>query len=175
MRKILITILIILAGTYPSIAATWWDSGYHIINDGDVYDEVFLENDAVVDMFGGSVLKLETLNFSTANIFGGEMDALRTTDNTIANIHSGTLNRLGASDDSSIYLYAYDLTYHPTGGLYDNPWLEGRYYSDDNLFSFTFYHGEEDFLHITAVPEPTTFTLFGAGILILLRNKGGSD
>ena len=171
-RKTVLPVLFILAvATSPLRATTWWDSGYHVINDGDVYGEVFLENDASLDMFGGSLLKLETLNLSSANIFGGQMDMLWTNDNTIVNIQGGSFDWIAASDSSLIYLYAYDVTYYPTGGLYDNSWLEGRYYSDDNLFSFTFYHGEQDFLHIMVVPEPSTFLLLIFGVALLKRRN----
>jgi len=167
----ILSIVLILTWISPLQATTWWDSGYHTINDGDTYGEIFLENDAVLDMFGGSALKIETLNFSTANILGGELETLWTNDDTCASIHAGTLNWLSASENSVVYLYAYDVTYHSSGGLYNNPWLEGRYYGNDNLFSFTFYHGEDDYHHINIVPEPTSILFLGFGSLLLRRRN----
>jgi hypothetical protein len=52
------------------------------------------------------------------------------------------------------------------GGHGDDPWIEGRYYNDDVLFSFDLW-GEEVYSHINVVPEPATILLFGMGGLIM--------
>jgi len=168
MKPKIITLVgaLILLGHAPLQATTWWDTGHHVIDDGDVYGEVFLENDASVDVLGGSILKLETFNVSTADIFGGEMDSLWTNDDTVASIYGGTLEWLAASENSTVNLYAYDITYYPTDGLHSEGWLEGTYYSDDTQFSFSFY-GEYSYSHVNVVPEPATFVLFGLGLPIV--------
>jgi len=169
--KTFLPVLFILSvATSPLRAATWWDSGYHVINDGDVYGEVFLQNDASVDVFGGTILQLKTLDLSTANIFGGEMDRLFTFDNSFVNIYGGTLDWLGAFPDSMVYLYAYDVTYHLTGGLENRPWAEGTYYSNSTSFSFTLYD-EYSFSHVVVIPEPISFLLFGLGALFLRKRN----
>jgi len=167
MRKMILMILVMVAGACPAQATTWWDSA---IEDGQVYGEVFLENDASVDIFGGSVDKLETLDISTAEIFGGVMDGLWTNDDTIVNIYGGTLNWLAGFHASIVNLYAYDVTYHSTDGLHNEGWMEGTYYNDDAPFSFSFYGGHS-YSHINIVPEPATFLLFGSGGLLLRKRK----
>jgi len=157
MKTKIITILaasVILLGVCPVQGGVWWVDGYIEINEGDVYDgELFIIDHGSVDMFGGIVGKLETWDWSTANIFGGEIDWLWTDDNTVVNIYGGSLNILASRPDSRVYLYAYDVTYHPDGGLYNQPWLEGKYISDNNPFSFSFY-GDSDYPQLTIVPEP---------------------
>ncbi len=171
MRKIILTILIMLVGACPVQAGVWWIDGHLEINDGDVYDgELFIIDHGSVDMFGGVVGKLETWDYSTGNIYGGSLDWLWSDDNSVVNIYGGTLDWLACFPDSMVYLYAYDTVYHPTGGLYDNPWLEGRYCNDDSLFSFTFY-GDQVYPQLTIVPEPATLLLLGFGALLLRKQK----
>lgn len=167
--KIIVILAVVTAlGVGQVEAATWWDSGHHVINDGDVYGEVFLENDASVDVLGGSILKLELFNFSTGDIFGGEMDSLWTNDYTVASIHGGTLDELACFPESSVYLYAYDVTFHPPDGTHNDQWLEGKYLNDGTPFSFEFYHDDcIPQLHI--VPEPSTLLLLSLGVLILRK------
>ncbi|MHC4633445.1 MAG: hypothetical protein ACYS9C_19540 [Planctomycetota bacterium] len=169
-KTVLPALFILIISTCHISAATWWDSGHHVINDEDAYGEVFLQNDASVDVFGGTILQLKTLDLSTANIFGGEMDRLYTFDNSVVNIYGGNLDWLGAFPDSVVYLYAYDVTYHLTGGLENRPWAEGTYYSDSTSFSFTLYD-EYGFSHVVVIPEPISFLLFGFGALFLRKRN----
>ena len=119
MKIIALVALVTVLSVGQVEAATWWDSGHHVVSDSDVYGEVFLENDASVDVLGGSILKLETFNVSTADISGGGMDSLWTNDDTVASIYGGTLEWLAASENSTVNLYAYDITYYPTGGFHN--------------------------------------------------------
>jgi hypothetical protein len=151
MRKISLIILIMLAEISSVQAGVWWVDGHLVINDGDVYDgEVFIIEHGSVDMFGGIVGKLETWDYSTGNIYGGELDWLFADDSSVINICGGALHWLGAFGDSSINVYAYNVTYHLTGGLEDRPWLEGTYCSDNSSFSFTLYD-EYTYSHINLI------------------------
>ena len=75
-----------------------------------------------------------------------------------------------AGNESLAYLYAYDVTYHPTGGLAGEGWIEGIYISSDTPFSFSFYT-TASYSHINIVPEPSTLLLFGLGFVALRRKK----
>ena len=169
--KVFLTIVLtILIGACPAQADTVWLSGHHEIIDGDVYTEIWMYNDATADMFGGDVYKLETFDITGFDIFTGVMDILDVHDNSTINIHGGSLGTLGAADDSSVNLYAYDVTYHPTGGHYDRGWVEGRYLNNDLYFNFDLVH-MGSFSHINVVPEPATLLLFALGGLMLRKHK----
>ncbi len=174
MKTKIITIMIvaILAVVSPIKADLVFDSGYNTFDDTDpYYNEVGVINDAHLDVLGGQIGKLEFRGYSTGNIYGGEMDWLWTDDNTVVNIYGGSLNILASRPDSRVYLYAYDVTYHPDGGLYNQPWLEGKYISDNNPFSFSFY-GDRDYPQLTIVPEPATLLLLAlGGLLLRARNN----
>lgn len=171
MKKILITILIILAGAYPAKADLVFDSGYNIFDDSyPYYDEVWVINNAHLDVLGGAMWKLELTDYATANIYDGDIEWLFIQGNTVVNIYAAgdTLEMFAAGNESLAYLYAYDVTYHPTGGLGGDGWIEGTYYSNDALFSFSFYTAAS-YSHLNIIPEPTTFVLFGLGGFLLAR------
>jgi hypothetical protein len=67
-------------------------------------------------------------------------------------------------------LYAYDVTYHETGGYYDRGWIEGRYIDDDLYFNFDFVESDS-FSHITIIPEPATILLLGLGAINIHISK----
>ena len=170
-KIIIIVAVVILLGVCPVQAGIWWIDGHLEINEGDLYDgELFIIDHGSVDMLGGIVGKLETWDWSTGNIYGGEIDWLWTDDNTVVNIYGGSLNILASRPDSRVYLYAYDVKYHPDGGLYNQPWLEGKYISDNNPFSFSFY-GDRDYPQLTIVPEPVTLLLLGFGALLIRKRN----
>jgi hypothetical protein len=162
--------VITLIGTFPVRADIFWDGGYHMVIDGDEYGEIFMQNDAVADILGGSIIKLETWDFSLANIYAGEIDWLFTNESSIINIYGGKLDWLGSWTDSSVNVYAYDVVYHPTGGgVYGNKaWIEGTYFIENIPFSFLFYN-EEAYSHVNIVPEPSTFFLLCLGYMLVRR------
>jgi len=173
-KKIIFMILIILAmlaETNLARADLVFDSGYNIFDDSyPYYDEVWVINDAHLDVLGGAMWKLELMNYATANIYNGDIECLFIQGNTVVNIHAAgdTLEMFAAGNESLAYLYAYDVTYHPTGGLKGDGWIEGIYISNDAPFSFSFYN-DVSYSHVNIVPEPTTFVLFGLGGFLLAR------
>jgi len=169
MRKMILVILVMLAGAYPARADLVFDSGYNTFDANDpYYDEVWVINDAHLDVLGGAMWKLELMHHATANIYSGDIDLLALNhntvvniyssdinflaiqDSTVVNIHGGTLDYFAAAESSLVYLYAYDVTYHTTGGLEGEGWIEGIYISNDTTFSFSFYN-DTTYLHVIVV------------------------
>jgi len=160
----------ILAVVGPAQADTVWLSGHHEILDGEEYFEIWMYNDATADMFGGDVYKLEMFDTSAFDMLGGVMDIIIMRNNSVSYIRGGNLGALASIENSSVYLYAYDVIHHPTGGHYDGGWVEGKYISDNNPFSFSFY-GDRDYPQLTIVPEPVTLLLLGFGALLIRKRN----
>jgi len=162
--------MIFLLGSHLVKADLVFDSGYNTFDDDDpYYAEVWVINYAQLDVLGGEMGKLEFQDSSIGNIFGGEIGGLWTGNNVVVNIYGGTLNELACFPDSLVYLFAYDVTFHPPDGAHNDPWLEGKYLNDGTLFSFEFY--DDDCIpQLHVVPEPMTLLLLGLGGL-LIRNR----
>jgi len=153
MRKIILTILVILVVVCPAKGDLVFDSGYNTFDANDpYYDEVVVINDAHLDVLGGTMWKLELNDYATANIYSGDMDLLFTNENSVANIHNGTIGCFGAYDNSVVNLYAYDVAFHPVDE-YGESWIEGRYYSNNNSFTLGVWH-RDHYSHVNIVPEP---------------------
>ncbi len=169
MKTKIITLMamIFLLGSHLVRADLVFDSGYNTFDDDDpYYAEVWVINDAHLDVLGGSMGKLELTDFATANLYDGQiLSGLYIQDTTTVSIHGAAFDIFAAGEDSQAYLYAYDVTYHPTGGLGDEGWIEGTYYSNDTPFTFSFYT-EASYSHINIVPEPCTLVLVVLGGLI---------
>ena len=70
--KIILAILVLLPVYAKATDITFTSSG--TIQDGDVYNNVYVENDGtIVDMFGGQVGNLQTSYISTFNLHGGQI------------------------------------------------------------------------------------------------------
>jgi hypothetical protein len=173
MKTKVITIVVstLLAVMCPVKADLVFDSGYNTFDDSDpYYDEVWVINDAHLDVLGGAMWKLELMHDATANIYNGDIEWLFTQGNTIVNIHAAgdTLEMFAAGNNSIANLYAYDVTYHSTGGLSGDGWIEGTYYTNDAPFSFSFYN-VVSYQHLNIIPEPTTVLLFALGVLLVRK------
>ncbi len=193
MRKIILKILMILITlAVPCQLQAYPDKDFYSsgeINDGDYWNDVNIYgDDTIVDMFDFAwVLNVTTHNESTFNVYGGMIDGLLTcSDSSFINIddgdlgtitveefgnvdiHSGVINALSATG-GSINLYAYDITYDPTGGYFGEGELTGRYYKNDNFFAYDLHEGV--YPYITIIPEPATFLLVGLGGLLLRKRK----
>ena len=170
MKTKIITIiaLAISAVVGPAQADTVWTTGHHEIIDGDIYTEIWMYNDATVDILDGEIFKLEAFDMTGVDMFDGQMDLLFTHNDSTINIHGGHLGALASIENSSVYLYAYDVVHHPTGGHFDGGWVEGNYL--DNGLYFSFDLGALDtFSHITVIPEPATFLLLILGGLLIRK------
>jgi len=168
--KILIILILLLSAT-PCRADLVFDSGHNTFDDNDpYYNEVWVINNAHLDVLGGAMWKLELMNYATANISGGYVEWLFIQGNSIVNIYAAedTLEMFAAGNDSVAYLYAYDVTYHSIGGIKNDGWIEGLYISNDAPFSFSFYN-DVSYLHLNIVPEPTSFLLFALGVLLFKK------
>src|SRR4030042_409878 len=108
--KILI-ILILLLAAIPCRSDVVFDSGYNIYDDSYGYNfEVWVGNDAILDVLGGEIGKLETINFATANLYVSDIDWLWTGNSSVVNIYGDNINWLACYDDSLITFYVYDFT-----------------------------------------------------------------
>jgi len=174
MKTKIITIVAVtlLAGICPVGASMiFLDSGHYVWTDADpYYDEVFLENDASLDFLSGSIGQLSTRDESLTTIEGGQMHSLWTFNNSVVHYHAGLIGYISAGHDTTVFLYAYDVTYDPTGGIYSRGSLEGYFYKDNRDFSFSLLN-PTDYGHIEVVPEPTTFILFTCGVLLLRKRN----
>jgi hypothetical protein len=169
-RTKILTILavITLLGVCPVRADLVFDIGRNTYDDSYGYNvEVWVNNDAILDVLGGEIGKLETTDFATANLYGGDINWLVSDESSVVNIYCGDIHQwLAAFDDSSVYLYAYDVVYHPAG---EGGRIEGTYFRNDTSFSFFLLPYTGTYSHIYIVPEPASLLLLGFGAFALRR------
>jgi len=165
-----ILVILILCGVNPVPADTVWTEGHHEINDGDIYGEIWMYNDCMLDIFGGDIFRLAAYDTTITNWYDGEMNYLWTRDDSIVNIFGGSLDRFDPGENGLVNLYAYDVIHHTTGGYWDGGWIEGKYLIDDSYFNFDI-PGEFAVTHINIVPEPGTLFLLGLGILLVVNKR----
>ena len=173
MQKIILTIcLVMLIKTYPVDAALWYSSGYNTFTDSDPQgEEIFVENDAILDFLSGTAFGLRVIHTATANIYGGTITYdLYTSGDSVTNIYLTDLDILWSDHDSIVNIYAYDVTFYSTGGSSNVGYMTGIFYKDDINFSVDFYH-PDTVSHVNVVPEPATLLLFTFGGLLLRRTR----
>jgi len=168
MRKIIFVILVIMVVVCQAKGALWYSSGYNTFTNADPQDdEVFVENDAVLDFLSGTALGLRVIDTATANIYGGSITYdLYTSENSITNIYLIDLEILCSEHNCIVNLYAYDVDFYSTGGISNDGYITGTFYQDDTSFLINFKNAGT-VSHVNVVPEPATLILFGLGGLLL--------
>ena len=175
---------------YPVKTEASWTEGHYEIYPGDVYGELEIYNDVTLDIFGGDIYQLYTFDTTLTNFYDGTIDYLWSRENSIVSIYDGVINMLGLRENSIVNLYgghvatftahpsefailklyAYDVTYHTSGGYWNDGWIEGKYILYDQPFRFDIY-GDDSFSHVNIVPEPATMMLLGLGSLLVIRKR----
>jgi hypothetical protein len=164
-KTITIGAVVLLLAVCPLKADTVWTTGHHDILPGDTYGEIWMYNDASVDIWGGDVSRLAAYDATLANWYGGQMIELWTMGDSRVNIHGGQLSQLQAGENSVVTLYAYDVIHTTSGGYWDAGQLMGKYLSDHSEFLFDLHYTA--YPHINVVPEPATLLLLSTGLLLL--------
>ena len=173
MRKIILTIcLVMLVKACPVSAALWYSSGYNTFTDSDPQgEEIFVENDAILDFLSGNAAGLRVIHTATTNIYGGSITYdLYTSEDSITNIYLVDLEILTSSHNSIVNFYAYDVDFYSTGGISDDGYMTGKFYQDDTSFLINFKN-TETVSHVNIVPEPSTLLLLSLGGLFLRKRK----
>jgi hypothetical protein len=176
MKKYVLKIVFVILFLVCRLQAdTTWTTGYHEINDGDIYGEIWMYNDCTLNIFGGTISRVAAYDTTFTNWYGGQMYELWAKENSIVNIYGGQLSSPNGNpgfawfaDQSIVNLYAYNVTYTSTGGVYGGGLVTGRYYFDNSSFIFDLY-ASETYSHVNIVPEPATFLLLALSGMFLRK------
>jgi hypothetical protein len=204
-----------------SARAGWADSKWFYedgtIQEGEVYSYVGVYNDAEVNMTGGDITdQLTAWNTSTVNLWGGFVQGLVSVDSSslnllgnieingmevhgssVLNMNDGTVGvmeidtlggaylRNGVISDyllanSTINIYGYGFAYDAGAGAHGGGQLTG-FWGNGTPFSFDLYAinsvpgaGAIDtwpYISLHEIPEPVTLVLFVLGTTILPRKR----
>jgi hypothetical protein len=84
-----------------------WTEGHQNIHIGDDYVHVYLYNDSSLDMWGGSIFRLEPFDTSTVNLHSGEVVELYIYNGSSSTVTvlGGTITTLRASNTATINFY----------------------------------------------------------------------
>ena len=166
-----------LVNQVPAKAALWYSSGdNNTFTYSDLQgEEVFVENDAVLNYLSGSSAGLRVIHTATANIYGGDITYdLYTSNSSVTNIYNIDLDILVSDHDSIVNIFAYDVDFYSIGGSENEGYMTGLFYQNNESFSIDFWN-EGTVSHVNIVPEPTTFLLMGLGGLLLRKRKSGKQ
>ena len=100
---VLAAAMLLGAAKVQAVNITFTTSG--VIDQNDVYDNVYIYNDdTIVDMLGGDVDSIGTYDASTVNVTGGHVNTLGAHEFSTANVSGGYVYSLGARDSATVNL-----------------------------------------------------------------------
>ena len=132
---IIVLLLVLNYTVSQGTIINFYDDG--TIQDGNSLGNVYTWNYAVVDMTGGSIQSLDTLNFSTVNLYAGNITesayiwnestlnmygcnigwSLEVSDSGTVNLHGGLIaDYLYATDSSIVNIHGYGFNYDSDAG-----------------------------------------------------------
>ena len=172
MRKVILTLSLISVVVCQAKGAIWYSSGYNTFTDSEPQgEEIFVENNAVLDFLSGNAAGLRVIHTATANIYGGSITYdLYTSDDSVTNVSLVDLKILSSAHNSVVNFYAYDVVFYSMGGINNEGYMAGTFYKDNVSFAIDFWNAET-VSHVNIVPEPTTFLLLGLGGLLLRKRN----
>ena len=187
-----VLIVVIISNSAQGVINFYSDATIH---NGDSFDNVYVWNNAVVDINGGQIDSLDMFNFSevnldagdiaegiyvwnesTLNMYGGNIGlSLEAADSGIVNLHGGQINDyLYATDSSVVNIYGYNFNYDPdaggrNGGQLTGFWLDDTSFTIDILDNIAVDSTYYD--HVNLVPEPGSLIMICGGCLFLRKRK----
>ena len=138
---------------------------------GGTLSSVWAWDDAIVNFSETSeATALSARNSCTINMTGGTIEGVAGRNYGIVNLHAGVISDyISAHDSSVINIYGNDLVKTSSGGTYGYGQVYG-FWIDDTSFLIDLGNAEA-YEHVNLIPEPTAFTLFVIGSLVLLRKN----
>jgi hypothetical protein len=140
------------------------------IQDNDIYNTVRVYNTATINMIGGEVGGLYTLDASVLNVSGSSLlGDLSLANTSTANLRGGTIGLVEALDQSIVNIYGYGFTPTP----YGTADLLSGFWADNNPFTIQLRRTHLPDVHyvLHEVPEPGSFLLFTIAYVYLRKKR----